>query len=166
MKISKTYLIIGGSIVVLSIGVVIYFKKKKPKITSSFDLGNSSGGISTTPIGNTVTEPNWNQPFDQNYKQEVENYLKNLVKSLDEMTALRYAKKIKEAKGRFNDDEKVIEEIFGKLLLDKVQISQLSKAFWKRYKKDLWKYLTSFLSHSELTEYIRKPIRNLPNYRI
>jgi len=82
------------------------------------------------------------------------------------MTALRYAKKIKEAKGSFNDDEKVIQEIFGKLLKDKVQISQLSKAFWKRYKKDLWKYLTSFLSNSELTQYIRKPIRNLPNYRI
>jgi len=166
MKISKTYLIIGGSILALSIGAIIYFKRKKTKITSSFDLGNSSGGVSTTPIGNTITEPNWKQPFDQNYKQEVETYMKKQVKVLDAMTALRYAKKIKEAKGSFNDDEKVIQEIFGKLLKDKVQISQLSKAFWKRYKKDLWKYLTSFLSNSELTQYIRKPIRNLPNYRI
>jgi len=166
MKKPKTYLIIGGSIVIVSLGVFIYFKKKKTKITSSFDLSTGRVTHSSIPKGNSVVEPDWNQPFDQNYKQEVENYLKKLVKSLDEMTALRYAKKIKEAKGRFNDDEKVIEEIFGKLLLDKVQISQLSKAFWKRYKKDLWQYLISFLSHSELTEYIRKPIRNLPNYRI
>jgi len=165
MKMPKTYLIIGGSIVIVSLGVFIYYKKKKTKITSSFDLENNSKGIHIKPISGIATEPDWNQPFDQNYKQEVETYLKKQVKVLDEMTALRYAKKIKEAKGRFNDDEKVIEEIFGKLLLDKIQISQLSKAFWKRYKKDLWKYLTSFLSHSELTQYIRKPIRNLPNYR-
>ena len=167
MKTDKTYIIIGGFIAVFGLGFFLILKKRsKAKITSSFDVSAAGNGSSSIPKGDYITEPNWGQPFDMNYKKEVETFLNKKVKGLDSFTARRYAKKLKEAKNPFNDDEAVVAEIFGKYLKDKAQVSDLSRAFWNVYKLDLWKYLTTFLSSNELTKYIRKPIRNLPNYRI
>ena len=167
MKLETKYIVIGGGVLVTLIGAYFILRKKNDKgIVSSFDSVSGGSGHSSSK-GDYISEPDWDKPFDMNYKKHVESYLKREVKGLDSLTAKRYAKKLKDAKKPFykTDDTESVAQIFGKSLKDKVQVSDLSRAFWNSYKLDLWKHLTTFLSSSELTRYIRKPLRVLPNYR-
>ena len=87
---------------------------------------------------------------------------------LDQQKALQLAEKIKQAKGRWfeDDNEDAIEQVFSKILEDKVQVALLSKFFYRRYKLDLWEFLRSFLSAAEMDRYVHTPVRSLPNYRL
>ena len=168
MKTLPTALWIIPAALVLGIGGYFWFTRGKTgEVVSSFDLGTTpTGGHAPTGPNKVITEPDWNRPFDMRYKKDVEAYIGRPVKGLDNRSARGFAKALKAAKGRFNDDEAVVAHIFGKALKDKVQVAELSGMFYTLYKQDLWQHLTSFLSSSELTRYVRKPLKQLPKYRV
>ena len=116
-----------------------------------------------------VKQPNWRSPFDMRYADDVLRWVApRKLKMLDQQKALQLAEKIKQAKGRWfeDDNEDAIEQVFSKILEDKVQVALLSKFFYQRYKLDLWEYLRSFLSAAEMDRYVHTPVRSLPNYRL
>ena len=182
MNIDKnTWWLIGGVAVALGGGAAVYFlvikrKSKSDKYGNRILKKKSSGGISggvetaTGNKGTTISEPNWNNPFDMNYENDVKKWVSPKgVLVLNEAEAVAMAQALHKAKGSgwwSNDDEDAVKKIFQKRLRDKVQVANLSRAFWFKYKKDMWEYLNSFLSNSEMESYVQKPVRNLPKYRL
>ncbi len=65
-----------------------------------------------------------------------------------------------------DDDEDAVGEVFQKLIKDGIQVANMAQKFYWLYKKDLWEYLNSFLSESEMEEYVTNPVRSLPPYRL
>ena len=172
MKITKTgwWMIGGATMATVTVGVfVLLSRKRKKEQQTQKTIGKDIGTGIQVSTGNQATikrEPNWNKPFDMNYLPNVQKWLApRSIKVLDDATAKKYAKSLKNAKGTFNDDEDVVKEIFGKRLRDKTQIASLSRAYWLLYKQDLWKHLASFLSASEMKELIQTSIKRLPNYQ-
>ena len=169
-----------GGLGVAGLGIGVYFlwyKKKRPKpwtphLTNPKNENTGIGGGISIPKsgGKPITEPNWNDPFDMNYSEDVKKWqAPRKVNELDPLAAKQYAKELKEAYGGawyLNDDEKAVESVFAKKLQDKVEVSNVSKAFWNLYQKDLWEYLAHFLSKRELEKYLQKPVRELPGYRM
>ncbi|MDN5201243.1 hypothetical protein QQ008_07715 [Fulvivirgaceae bacterium BMA10] len=182
----KTWWLISGSAVALGATATVYFliikKKSRAGLPKSDKYGNrilkkkNTGGISggvetaTGNKGTTISEPNWNNPFDMNYENDVKKWVSPKgVLVLNNTEAGKMAQILYKAKGSgwwSNDDEEAVKKIFLKRLRDKVQVANLSRAFWFRYKKDMWEYLNSFLSNSEMEGYVHKPVRNLPKYRL
>jgi hypothetical protein len=172
MEISKTgwWMIGGAGIGVLGIGTFVVLSRKNiKKITSNVTKSTSIGSgvqVTTGNVGTTKQEPNWNSPFDMNYLTDVQKWVApKSIQMLDDVSAKKYAKIIKYAKGSFNDDEDAVKSVFGKKLRDKTQVASLSKAFYQLYKKDMWQFLNSFLSQSEMKEYVSKYVNRLPNYQ-
>ncbi len=166
-----TWWIIGGaSVAVLGIGGYLWFNKyQKNKAqekrmvsrTPNFSKESSSEASSTRQV------PNWENPFDMGYLDDVAKWVApKSIEIIDATKAEELAKKLKQSKGVFNDEEEEVALIFKKELKDKAQVASLSKAFWKLYKKDLWEYLNSFLSKKELHSYVTMPVKRLPNYTI
>lgn len=171
MKLSKTtWWMLGGlGVSVISIGgfMLLNRRLKRQKIGQDTTDSLKENSVAIVTSVSTRQIPNWNNPFDMNYTKEVQQWLgaKPIV-VLDTTTAKKYAQKIKKAKGLFNDDEATIKTIFSKNLKDKTNVSNISRAFWELYKKDMWQYLASFLSASELQTYVNKYVRSLPNYTL
>lgn len=181
MKIDKkTGWLIGGVAVALGGGAAVYFLFLKKKIQSDKygnqvikkkRAGGLSGGVQTATgnSGSTLVEPNWNNPYDMNYDQDVQRWVApKSIRTLNATEADQMAQTIHGAKGTgwwANDDEAAVQGIFQKRLQDKVQVANLSRAFWNRYQKDLWEYLNGFLSNNEMETLVQQPVRNLPNYR-
>ena len=118
-----------------------------------------------TGTGSTVVEPNWTNPYDKEYMDQVLAWVKpRKVYRLTKESAKRFAKEIKEAKGWLYDDNDKVKAVFDKLK-DKGHVSTISKAFLKEYKTDMYDYLLSFLSESEMDKYVHKPVNRLENYR-
>ncbi|TPN85791.1 hypothetical protein [Aquimarina algicola] len=159
----------GASIVILGIG--IYFLRKSKRGNPSLVDSDSKGTpirLSNPQMGIPITEPNWNNPFDMNYLKDVKAFLQGKpILELPMQTAMQYASILHKAKGGFfeDDDEKAVESIF-KRLQDKTQVASLSKAFYTLFKKDLWRYLKSFLNDSEMETLVHKPVRRLERYRL
>ncbi|MEM9884336.1 MAG: hypothetical protein AAF849_00470 [Bacteroidota bacterium] len=136
--------------------------------TSSSPSTRNTTSTTTSSPSRVVTEPNWRDPFDMNYAKEVANWLSpKRVLFLDKSKALNFAKSIKNAKGAWyeNDDEQIIEQIFGKELKDKIQVANLSQIFWELYQQDLWEFLKSFLSSREVDHYVSQNVQKLAAYR-
>ncbi len=172
MEISKTgwWMMGGAGIAVVGIGVFVTISRKRKQSQSSNTVSTTSIGkgiqVTTGNVGTTKQEPNWNSPFDMNYLTDVQKWVApKSIQVLDTVSAKKYAKIIKEAKGTFNDDEDAVKSVFGKKLRDKTQVASLSKAFYQLYKKDMWQHLNSFLSQSEMKEYVSKYVNRLPNYQ-
>lgn len=171
MEITKTgwWMIGGTGVAVLSIGTFALLSRKRKKRVSNKSITTSIGNgvqVTTGNVGTTKQEPNWNSSFDMNYLTDVQKWVAPKgIKVLDEASAKKLAKTIKNAKGTFNDDEDAVKDVFGKKLRDKTQVASLSKAFYQLYKKDMWQYLNSFLSQSEMKEYVAKYVNRLPNYQ-
>tara|TARA_R110002049_G_scaffold113040_3_gene263080 strand:+ start:5214 stop:5735 length:522 start_codon:yes stop_codon:yes gene_type:complete len=172
MELTKTswWMIGGAGIAVLGIGTfVVLSRKNKKKIISNVTKSTSIGNgvqVTTGNVGATKQEPDWNSPFDMNYLADVQKWVApKSIQVLDDVSAKKYAKIIKEAKGSFNDDEDAVKSVFGKKLRDKTQVASLSKAFYQLYKKDMWQFLNNFLSQSEMKEYVSKYVNRLPNYQ-
>ena len=175
----KTWIIIGVSAVVVGGSIAIYFyatqkKNKSDKYGNPFLKDKDSGGITggirskTGGVGQTITEPDWNRPFDMTYEDDVREWVyPRTVKTLDTKDAKDFARKLSEAKGGWfrDDDEDAVKGVF-KQLEDKVQVARLSRVFWDDHKKDMWEHLRSFLSNSEMETYVHKPVRLLPNYHL
>jgi len=171
MEISKTtwWMLGGAGFAGISIGMYyLYHKiqKNKKEAYPTIPLGKGTR-IIPNKVGKTRQVPNWNNPFDMNYLNDVRQWLapKSIV-VMDNNTANRYAEELKKAKGTFNDDEAIVKEIFSKKLKDKTNVASLSRAFWLRYKKDMWEYLSSFLSNKEMQTHVNQPVKKLPNYTI
>lgn len=170
------YIIVLGSIVGLAGLSALYFSVlKKPKadglgqqkITLGKKRNDSNVGIAinTKSTGSEVVVPNWKDPFDMNYERDVIQYIGKGVVVLDESTAKKLAQQLHEAKGDWFsvDNESTVASVF-KQLKDKVQVSNLSKAYWNLKKQDLWKHLDSFLNDSEMKELVTHRVQNLPKY--
>ena len=173
------WLIIGGAVVVTFGSLTaLYFYSRKDKLSKPANrmdhkgLGSLSSGISSTSTidptslnGAVITEPNWNKPFDMNYESDVAAWLKRPVKPLDTGLSQQWVKALHGAKKDFFalDDVAAVESVF-KQIRTKVQLAQLSRAFFGQHKLDLWKYLTSFLSHSEMDRYVYRYTKSLENY--
>lgn len=173
MKLSKkTWWMIGGvGVSAMSIGAFVFFnrrlKQQKNRQTNISMPSNNSQPVSIARTAATRQVPNWDNAFDMNYTREVQHWLKpKSIVLLNAQSAQKYAKQLKEANGRFNDDEAAIEAIFSKQLKDKTNVSSISKAFWELYKKDMWQFLASFLSPTEMNRYVSKHVKALPNYTI
>ncbi|GAL74605.1 hypothetical protein JCM19275_3460 [Nonlabens ulvanivorans] len=172
MEISKTgwWMIGGAGLGVIGIGVFVTLSRKRTKQQSLQSTTTAYIGtgvqVITGNVGSTKQEPNWNSPFDMNYLTDVQKWVApKSIQVLDEASAKKLAKIIKDAKGTFNDNEEAIKDVFGKKLRDKTQIASLSKAYYQLYKKDMWQHLNSFLSQSEMKEYVSKYVQRLPNYQ-
>jgi len=130
--------------------------------------GGLSGGIQTSKQkANTLSEPDWNNPFDMNYEQDVKAWIHpKRVYTLKKEYASQLASQLKKAKGGWLDDnEEAVYDVFAKKIKSKVHVANLSKAFWNDHKKDMWEHLKSFLSNSEMEKYVHAPVRKLPNYK-
>lgn len=143
----------------------------KPKRKGKTNSSNPSNNSPSTPSSNTtiVTEPNWEAPFDMNYAKDVAQWVApKTIRELSPDIALALVKKLKTAKGSWysNDNEQAVYDVFAKQLKDKVQVANLSQAFWHLYKTDLWEYLNSFLSKKEMEKNVHEPIRKLGAYRL
>lgn len=160
----------GAGFGVVGIGIFVALSRKRNQnktstMNSTTTIGNGVQ-VTTGNVGTTKQEPNWNSPFDMNYLTDVQKWVAPKgIQILDEDSAKKLAKIIKEAKGTFNDDEDAVKDVFGKKLRDKTQIASLSKTFYQLYKKDMWQHLNSFLSQSEMKEYVSKYVNRLPNYQ-
>ncbi len=167
----KTWGVIAGStIMIISIGGYLLWKQRKQRQTAEIQLGITSGSakrIFQNTSGIAITEPNWKNPYDMNYIKDVKNWLKGKrMKELNPHIAVDYAKRLKTAKGKWDDKEEVVEWVFNQLQ-DKTQVASIAKAFYKAHNQmDMWRYLRSFLSDSELKRYVHIPVRKLPNYRL
>lgn len=162
---------IGGAglgVVGISVFVALSRKRNQHKAMQTTTTTSIGSGVQVTTgnVGTTKQEPNWNSPFDMNYLTDVQKWVAPKgIQILDDASAKKLAKVIKDAKGTFNDDEEAVKNVFGKKLRDKTQVASLSKAFYGLYKKDMWQYLNSFLSTSEMKEYVTKYVNRLPNYQ-
>ena len=173
MKISKTmWWVVGGAGTIgLGIGLyVLFFGKNNKKDHVFMGVGTLDKPVIVAQGGGTataVTEPNWKNPFDMNYNKDVNTWLGGKkIKELPESVAKHFAAKLFNAKGTFNDDEQAVAQVF-KSLKDKTQVASLSGAFYYQYgRRDMWQYLRSFLSDSELKELVYDQVRSLPNYRL
>ena len=175
MKMTTTGWWMIGVVSVLGLGLGGYFlfkHKSKPSGNRKLSERLGTSGIRTVKAGQhqRLVEPDWNHPFDMNYEQDVKTWVApTSILTLNPTDGAAYAKALKQAKGTGwlgNDDEDAVGAVFSKKLKDKVQVAGLSRAFWNRYKMDMWQYLRSFLSNSEMKKYVHDPVRRLPNYRI
>jgi hypothetical protein len=183
MKMTNTkWYIAGGSLI--AAGLCLYFFAIKEKKTETDKYGNkaktksksnsstkATGAveISTTAQASAKIEPDWENPFDDDYADDVKKWIspKPLV-ILKNQFAQQYAKELFTAKKGIleDDDEQAVFNVFGKKVKDKVHVSNVSRAFSNLYKKDMYEYLKSFLNDSEMEKYVHAPVRNLVNYRV
>ena len=166
------YIILSG--VTAGIGLVIYLiirgqnSKKVQAVKSYPDIKDQDGGNSQN--SGAVYLPNWNQPFNQEFADEVKRYLApKKVVELDPALGKKLSQTILNAKGFFLDDEDDVEALFAgperfkAPIASKVHLSNLSKAFYKETGgKDLWQYLASFISKRKINQWVSQ----LSNYQI
>jgi len=170
MKNSTTPILwISGIVITGGITAFLLFRKSDKKLPL---ISKPTDEVIKEPkevTANVVTEPNWEDPFDMRYASRVKKWLAPAaVKEISPIKAAELAGRIHKAKAGFwgNDDEAVIEHIFSSELQDRVGVSNLSAAFWKKYKTDMWQHLRSFLSAREMKKYVSAPVNKLPAYQM
>jgi hypothetical protein len=159
MNIRKRTLKIAGAIATAGFGITAYLifdQRRKDALASSLwqelnKLLNPSTGLASEVA------------FDVNYVDETARKVKGLI-FIKANAALSYAKTIKSAWGLLNDDENKVYSVF-RNLKDKVQVSQVAKAYAAEHKINLIEELKDRLSDSELTTIITI-VRALPPYRV
>lgn len=113
--------------------------------------------------------PNWEDPFDQRLEAAAAAYVKpKTLKTLTEAEAKSLAEKIWDAKAdHFFDrhDRDAVKRVF-QSLSNKVEVATLSRVFYQAKKRDLWKFLDSFLDADELKTLVQHPISTLPHYQL
>lgn len=170
----KTWWMIGGGTLLLGgIGGIIYFKNKGKQSALDYSIDPTRSNIGSGIKVNTVAtaslkqEPNWNKPFNMNYLEDVKKWVyPKKIAVLNRSTATHLVKTLHNARGTFNDDEYAVRDVFKKLQ-SKTDVASLSKAYYENHNhKDLWQHLNSFLSHSEMKQYVWQYINRLPNYKL
>ena len=153
------YIIIGG--LTVSFGLIVYLMSRPKKVENVTTDKNRP--VEKTVNGRVLYVPNWDQPFNHEFADDVKNYLApNKVAELDPARGKQLSKAILGAKGFFVDDEDKVEKIITDLG-SKVHLSGLSRAFYKETNgKDLWRYLVSFINKGKVSRWVSA----LENYQI
>lgn len=138
---SKTYLVVGGLLLVYIAGDKIFKKLGLTKTTEE-------------QVKDQQQQANYNAMLSEQYfdPQYIADRMKKYwVRTLTQAGAEGYAEIIYKAKGipyLTNDDEAAVYGVF-KAMSAKTQVSKLSEVFFNKYKKDLKAYLQSFLNKDE-----------------
>jgi hypothetical protein len=103
------------------------------------------------------------EAFDIHYAEEAAKKVKGIL-LIKTDAATKFAKDIYSAFGFLDDDEDKIYSVF-RSLKDKVQVSQVAKAFQNAYRINLIDKLRAKLSEGEVSE-VLKIVNALPRYRV
>jgi hypothetical protein len=157
-----TYKIIGASVGTLLIGTTLFSVRKRSRDARTSKL-LSAIKAQIQPISNGLMSQN---AFDIHYLNKVLQAVNREVLVLKTSTASRYADQIHKAWGSWyqgGDDEEKVYGIFRKMK-DKVQVSQVAKAYQETYSKNLIDTLKDRFGKDEIT-IVLNIIKALPNYR-
>jgi len=163
MKADITYKIVGISAFILLGGsTYLSIVKHRRDKTTEVLLGLIQRELRSS--GNSL---GLESAFDIYYLQKVIQKIPQRVLVLKEIVANQYAKQLYSAWGSWyegGDDEAKVYGIF-RLMKDKVQVSQVAKAYQEIYAKNLIDVLRERFSSSEI-KVVLNIIEGLPNYRI
>jgi hypothetical protein len=154
--------IIGASVGTLLIGSTLFSVRKRSRDLRTSKL-LSAIKAQIQPISNGLMSQN---AFDIHYLNKVLQIVNREVLVLKTSTASRYADQIHKAWGSWyqgGDDEEKVYGIFRKMK-DKVQMSQVAKAYQETYSKNLIDTLKDRFDKEEIT-IVLNIIKALPNYR-
>lgn len=159
---SVTYKILGVSVGTLLIGSAALTIRKRNRDERTGKL-LSTIKAQIQPIANGLITEN---AFDIHYLSKVLQAVSNEVLVLKTSTASKYAGQIHKAWGSWyqgGDDEEKVYGLFRKMK-DKVQVSQVAKAYQDTYSKNLIDTLKDRFDKEEIT-IVLNIIKALPNYR-
>ena len=159
---SMTYKIIGASVGTLFIGTTfLSLRKRNRDIRTSKLMTAIQAQIQ--PITSGLNSQN---AFDIHFLNKVLQSVNREVLVLKTSTASRYADQIHKAWGSWyqgGDDEEQVYGVFRKMK-DKVQVSQVAKAYQETYSKNLIDTLKDRFDKEEIT-IVLNIVKALPNYR-
>jgi len=159
---SMTYKIIGASAGTLFIGTTfLSLRKRNRDIRTSKLMTAIQAQIQ--PITSGLNSQN---AFDIHFLNKVLQNVNREVLVLKTSTASRYADQIHKAWGSWyqgGDDEEQVYGVF-RQLKDKVQVSQVAKAYQETYSKNLIDTLKDRFDKQEIT-IVLNIVKALPNYR-
>ena len=159
---SMTYKIIGASVGTLFIGTTFFSMRKRSRDLRTSKLLTAIQA-QIQPISSGLTSQN---AFDIHFLNKVLQTVKREVLVLKTSTASRYADQIHKAWGSWyqgGDDEEQVYGVFRKMK-DKVQVSQVAKAYQETYSKNLIDTLKDRFDKEEIT-IVLNIVKALPNYR-
>ena len=159
---SMTYKIIGASVGTLFIGTTFFSMRKRNRDLRTSKLLTAIQA-QIQPISSGLTSQN---AFDIHFLNKVLQTVNREVLVLKTSTASRYADQIHKAWGSWyqsGDDEEQVYGIFRKMK-DKVQVSQVAKAYQETYSKNLIDTLKNRFDKEEIT-IVLNIVKALPNYR-
>ena len=157
-----TYKIIGASVGSLLIGTTYFSVRKRSRDLRTSKL-LSAIQAQIQPISSGLTSQN---AFDIHFLNKVLQTVNREVLVLKTSTASRYADQIHKAWGSWyqgGDDEEQVYGVFRKMK-DKVQVSQVAKAYQETYSKNLIDTLKDRFNKEEIT-IVLNIVKALPNYR-
>lgn len=159
---SIAYKIIGASAGTLFTATMFFsFRKRSRDLRTNKLLSAIQAQIQ--PISNGLNAQN---AFDIYYLNKVLQQVSQEVLVLKTSTASRYADQIHKAWGNWyqgGDDEEQVYGVF-RQLKDKVQVSQVAKAYQETYSKNLIDTLKDRFDKQEIT-IVLNIVKALPNYR-
>lgn len=159
---SLTYKIIGASVGTLFIGTTFFSMRKRSRDLRTSKLLTAIQA-QIQPISSGLTSQN---AFDIHFLNKVLQAVNSEVLVLKTSTASRYADQIHKAWGSWyqgGDDEEEVYGVFRKMK-DKVQVSQVAKAYQETYSKNLIDTLKDRFDKEEIT-IVLNIVKALPNYR-
>ncbi|WP_272022837.1 MULTISPECIES: hypothetical protein [Flavobacteriaceae] len=159
---SMTYKIIGASVGTLFIGTTFFSLRKRSRDVRTSKLLTAIQA-QIQPISSGLTSQN---AFDIHFLNKVLQTVNREVLVLKTSTASRYADQIHKAWGSWyqgGDDEEQVYGVFRKMK-DKVQVSQVAKAYQETYSKNLIDTLKDRFDKEEIT-IVLNIVKALPNYR-
>jgi|TARA_R110002111_G_scaffold254349_1_gene319953 hypothetical protein len=159
---SMTYKIIGASVGTLFIGTTFFSMRKRSRDLRTSKLLTAIQA-QIQPISSGLTSQN---AFDIHFLNKVLQTVNREVLVLKTSTASRYADQIHKAWGSWyqgGDDEEQVYGVFRKMK-DKVQVSQVAKAYQETYSKNLIDTLKDRFDKEEIT-IVLNIVKALPNYR-
>jgi hypothetical protein len=157
-----TYKIIGASVGTLFIGTTFFSMRKRSRDLRTSKLLTAIQA-QIQPISSGLTSQN---AFDIHFLNKVLQTVNREVLVLKTSTASRYADQIHKAWGSWyqgGDDEEQVYGVFRKMK-DKVQVSQVAKAYQETYSKNLIDTLKDRFDKEEIT-IVLNIVKALPNYR-
>ena len=159
---SMKYKIIGASVGTLFIGTSFFSMRKRSRDLRTSKLLTAIQA-QIQPISSGLTSQN---AFDIHFLNKVLQTVNREVLVLKTSTASRYADQIHRAWGSWyqgGDDEEQVYGVFRKMK-DKVQVSQVAKAYQETYSKNLIDTLKDRFDKEEIT-IVLNIVKALPNYR-
>ncbi|WP_407264859.1 hypothetical protein R5N98_12415 [Tenacibaculum maritimum] len=156
------YKIIGASVGTLLVGTTLLSVRKQSRDVRTSKL-LSAIQAQIQPISSGLMSQN---AFDIHFLNKVLQTVNREILVLKTSTASRYADQIYKSWGSWyqgGDDEEKVYGVFRKMK-DKVQVSQVAKAYQETYSKNLIDTLKDRFDKDEIT-IVLNIIKALPNYR-